>query len=198
MLADAPHNSDYLIRQVATGDEPAFRKLFYLHWDNIYSVAFTFTRSQVIAEEIVQDVFLKIWLKREQLTAVDNFDNYLFIIARNHIYNQLRKKAGAVPLPEQEEHHEYHASPEQALLLKETARIVREAVQQLPQQQRLVFELSRNEGLDYASIAHRLGVSRLTVKSHMNKALHAIRAYLSRHNAQSLEILVLFLAGLAC
>lgn len=194
MLADASHNSDCLLRQVATGDEAAFRKLFYLHWDNVYSVAFTLTRSQVIAEEIVQDVFLKIWLKREQLTAVGNFDNYLFIIARNHIYNQLRKKAGAAPLPEQEEDH----SPEQVLLLKETGQIVQEAVQQLPQQQRMVFELSRNEGLDHASIAHRLGVSRLTVKSHMNKALHAIRSHLSRHNIQFLEILVPCLAGLFC
>ncbi|MBE7170860.1 MAG: RNA polymerase sigma-70 factor [Williamsia sp.] len=193
MLANTSYNSNYLVRQVATGDEDAFRQLFYLYWDNIYSVAFTFIRSQVVAEELVQDIFLKVWIKREQLLSVDNFDNYLFIIARNHIYNELRKKTGTQPLPAETENN---LSPDQQLLLKETGQIIDEAVKQLPPQQRTVFELSRYEGLDQASIASRMGVSRLTVKSHMNKALHFIRAYLSRHNILLPEILLPFVACL--
>ena len=193
MLANASHNSDHLISQVAAGDETAFRRLFHLYWDNIYSVAFTFLKSQVVAEEIVQDVFLKIWLKRAQLPAVENFDNYLFVIARNHIYNELRKKTGNRMVEE-----ENSSSPEQQLLLKETGQLIDEAVRQLPRQQRTVFELSRNGGLDHASIASHMGVSRLTVKSHMTKALHSIRTYLSRHNILPLEILLPFLAGLFC
>ena len=194
MLANASYNSDHLISQVAAGDETAFRRLFHIYWDNIYSVAFTFLKSQVVAEEIVQDIFLKIWLKRAQLPAVENFDNYLFIIARNHIYNELRRKTGNRMVEEEEN----SSSPEQQLLLKETGRLIDEAVRQLPRQQRTVYELSRNGGLDHASIASHMGVSRLTVKSHMTKALHSIRTYLSRHNILPLEILLPFLAGLFC
>lgn len=184
MVAYSPYEKEHLITLVAEGDVTAFNTLFRLYWDTIYSVAFSLTKSKVIAEEIVQDVFLKVWLKREALTTVKNFDNYLFIIARNHIYNQLRSKA--VQFTEAEV--EVSETPEKQLYLKETLHIITEAVKQLPRQQRIIFELSRNEGLDHATIANRLKLSRLTVKTHMNKALHAIRTHLSRYN-----LFVLFL-----
>ena len=180
LLANASYDSSQLVPLVAAGDETAFRRLFHLYWDNVYSVAFVFTHSQVVAEEIVQDVFLKIWLKRDRLAGVGNFDNFLFVVARNHIYNELRRKTGCTTPPSDVE--DSSNSPEEQLLFKETTRLVADAVQALPRQQRLVFEMSRNEGLDYTSIARRMGISKLTVKSHMKQALHTIRGYLSRHN----------------
>lgn len=185
MLAYSSYDKEHLVSLVAGGDVNAFNELFRLYWDTIYSIAFSITKSKVVAEEIVQDVFLKIWLRREQLADVKNFDNYLFIIARNHIYNQLRVKAVQFT----EENTEVWETPEKQLYLKETVQIVTEAVQRLPKQQRTIFELSRNEGLDHAAIANRLKLSRLTVKTHMNKALHSIRGYLSRHNIISLLLL---------
>lgn len=187
MLAYSSYDKDHLVSLVAGGDVNAFNELFRLYWDNIYSVAFSITKSKVVAEEIVQDVFLKIWLKRDQLSAVKNFDNYLFIIARNHIYNQLRAKAVEFTSVETE----VTETPEKQLYLKETVQIITEAVKRLPKQQRVIFELSRNEGLDHAAIASRLKLSRLTVKTHMNKALHSIRGYLSRHNIIFLLLLPL-------
>lgn len=187
MLAYSSYDKAYLVTLVAAGDVNAFNELFRLYWDNIYSIAFSITKSKVVAEEIVQDVFLKVWLKREQLAEVKNFDNYLFIIARNHIYNQLRTKA----VQFSETDVEVSETPEKQLYLKETVQIITEAVKRLPKQQRVIFELSRNEGLDHAAIANRLKLSRLTVKTHMNKALHSIRGYLSRHNIISLLLLSL-------
>ncbi|MCS3794818.1 RNA polymerase sigma factor [Niastella sp. OAS944] len=189
MLAYSSYDKAYLVTLVAAGDVNAFNELFRLYWDNIYSIAFSITRSKVVAEEIVQDVFLKVWLKREQLAEVKNFDNYLFIIARNHIYNQLRAKA----VQFSETDVEVSETPEKQLYLKETVQIITEAVKRLPKQQRVIFELSRNEGLDHAAIANRLKLSRLTVKTHMNKALHSIRGYLSRHNIMFLLFLCLLL-----
>src|SRR5262249_5656340 len=78
------YNEISLLSAVAKGDESAFRQLFDQYWDNIYGVAFTFTKSPVIAEEMAQDVFVKIWLKRAELPQVKKFGDYLFIIARNH------------------------------------------------------------------------------------------------------------------
>jgi len=79
------YNEPALLLKIAEGDESAFRKLFEHYWDNIYSVALAFTKSPVIAEEMVQDVFVKIWTKRQYLPEVQKFSDYLFIIARNHI-----------------------------------------------------------------------------------------------------------------
>lgn len=173
-----------LIIRVSQGDEKAFRQLFNRYWDNVYSVAFAFTKSSVFSEEIVQDVFLKIWLKREHLASVTKFNAYLFTVAKNHIYNELRKKTAEQPFVEHLNQHflESSALPEQQLLVKETKQLINKAVRQLPGQQQAVYELSRNEGLDHAAIAERLSISKLTVKSHMTKALRFIRHYLQVHD----------------
>lgn len=168
---------------MSEGDEKAFRRLFDHYWDKIYSVAFTLTKSSVFSEEIVQDVFLKIWLRREQLSAVEKFDGFLFTVARNHIFNELRKKTTEQPFVEQLEQYfvESTALPEQMMLVKETKQLIEQAIKQLPEQQRAVYELSRNEGFDYNTIAEQLGISRSTVKNHMTRALQFLRQYLQEH-----------------
>lgn len=183
--ATSLHNERDLLLKVAEGNENAFRQLFDHYSDNIYSVALVLAKSSVMAEEIVQDVFLKIWMKREQLPSIEKFDGYLFMTARNHIYNELRRKTLEQPFAEHLEQHfqESSALPEEQLLLKETKHLIQKAVAQLPTQQRSVYELSRNDGLDHAQIAEKLGISKLTVKSHMTKALQFIRQYLKEHHA---------------
>ncbi len=179
-------NENELLLLVAEGDERAFRQLFDHYWNKIYSVTLTLTKSAALSEEIVQDVFLKIWLKREQLPSVEKFDAFLFTVARNHIYNELRRKTMEQPFVEHLEQHflESSALPEQVMLVKETKLLIDKAVQQLPEQQRAVFELSRNEGLDYNAIAEQLGISRSTVKNHMTKALQFLRQYLNTHRGE--------------
>lgn len=195
MSATTLHNERELLLAMAKGDEKAFRQLFHHYWRHIYSVAFAFTKSIVLSEEIVQDVFLKVWLKRELLTPVKNFKGYLFTVARNHIYNELRKKSCEQAFAEHLEECfiEISSLPEQQLLLKETQSLVDEAVAHLPVQQRTVYELSRKEGLDHSQIADKLGISKLTVKSHMNKALHVIRRAYQSSTGELLFILFILL-----
>ncbi len=186
MFAASLDNENELLLLVSKGDETAFRQLFDHYWDKIYSVALTLTKSSALSEEIAQDVFLKIWFKREQLSSVEKFDGYLFTVARNHIYNELRKKTMEQPFVEQLEQHflESSALPEQMMLLKETKQLIDKAVELLPDQQRAVYEMSRNEGLDYTAIAGQLGISRSTVKNHMTRALQFLRQYLSEHRSE--------------
>jgi RNA polymerase sigma-70 factor (family 1) len=188
------YNERELIMQVSEGNQKAFRQLFDHHWDNIFSVALAFTKSTELSEELVQDVFLKIWLKRAILPSIEKFDAYLFIIARNHIYNELRKKIVHQPFVEQLQQcfQESSALPEQQLLLKETKQLIDKAVTKLPTQQRTVFELSRNEGLDNNKIAEKLGISKLTVKSHMTKALKFIRSYYQMNTEGLLLVIIIF------
>lgn len=188
-------NENLLLLETAEGNEKAFRCLFDHYWRKIYSVAFVLTKSSILSEEIVQDVFLKIWLKREQLPSIQKFDSFLFTIARNHIYNMLRNKTTELPFIEQLEQCFVETSglPEQELFLKETKQMIMKAVEQLPPQQRTVFELSRNDGLDHAKIAERLAISKLTVKSHMTKALQSIRTYLQGHQDGLLLVLIISL-----
>ncbi|MBS1665583.1 MAG: RNA polymerase sigma-70 factor [Bacteroidetes bacterium] len=173
-------NQTELLSRIAEGDEKAFRRLFDHYWDRVYLVAFTLTKSAELSKEMAQDIFLKIWQKREQLPGVLQFESWLFITARNHILNQLRKKSHDKEFTDHLEAHFSGSSvtPEQELLLKETQQLVAMAIRQMPQRQREVYTLSRKEGLDTAAIGRRLGISRLTVKSHLTKALQHIREYI--------------------
>ena len=181
-----------LINGVATGSEKAFRLLFQQYSHQIYSVALTMTKSIPLSEEVVQDVFLKIWLKRESLPGIENFNAYLFTIARNHIYNVLRSKATEPAFVEQLEQLccSEGVMPDEVFHAKETEQLLEKAVSQLPKQQQNVYRLSRQEGYDYNKIAASLGISRSTVKNHMTAALHHVRRYL---HAQHGELILLAL-----
>jgi len=187
-----------LLSAVAKGDESAFRQLFEQHWDNIYGVAFAFTKSPVIAEEMAQDVFVKIWLKREDLPQVKKFSDYLFIIARNHIFSALRKKLHEQPFSDHLLNYFQDTSntPDSQLLFRETEQLLQKAIEQLSPQQHLIYCLSREQGLNQEEIAAKLDISKNTVKSHMSKALQFIRNYLQMHaEVEAFTVLYLIITG---
>ena len=174
-----------IIESIVGGDELSFRTFFDYYWDTIYSVAFTFTKSESLSEEIVQEVFVKVWLKREQLALVTDMDAWLFIIARNHILNVLQKKVKEEAFLKNLEGYFsiINGSPEDLLFKKEAEALVNSAVTQLPKQQQLIYTLSRIAGLSQEEIAAKLNISKNTVKSHMNKALNAIRIHIESNSA---------------
>ena len=183
-----------IFKKVAEGDEAAFRILFDQYWDTVYGVALALTKSTGMAEEMAQDVFVKLWLKREKLAGVENFEGYLFTIARNHIFNAFRKKIKTAAFTEHLLDYAQDTiattdTPDRHLLCNELERQVASAVEHLSQQQRTIYSLSRYHGLSQEEIAATLHISRHTVKSHMNKALHVIRDYLRHYSI--LELLLL-------
>jgi len=195
MAPSLPFDEKTLLSQVAEGDEKAFRILFDRYWDNIYGVAFAFTKSSQIAEEMVQDIFLKIWTKKHLLNSIQKFDAYLFRVAKNHIYNELRKKIKEEPFTENVINYfrEIRDTPEQQMIYKESQRLVKQAIENLSSQQKLIYQLSREQGMSQEEIAEKLQISKNTVKSHMNKALQSIRHYLLQYSDSNIFIFLIII-----
>ncbi|BAV07361.1 RNA polymerase sigma-70 factor, ECF subfamily [Filimonas lacunae] len=191
------HNSE-LLERVAAGDNAAFTELFNQYWDNIYSVALVLTKSEAMAEDVVQEIFLKIWNKRQELTAVTRFDNYLFILARNHIFSDFKKLRIRKEHAERLQHYfsGYEFTPEDQLMEKEVSAILEAAVAGLSAQQQQVYRLNREQGLTYEQIAEELGISVHTVRNHMVRALKHIREYLLPYNTNLIWLAALLRAFL--
>lgn len=185
------HNENELLSRIAAGDGMAFEQLFDAYWEGIYQVAFTLTKSRELSRDMVQEVFLKLWLVREELPAKDNFTGFLFIVARNHIYDEIRRKINDRPFTEQLQawFAESPLGADQRVLYNESQALLRKAIDQLPEQQRQVYLLTRESGWTQDEIARHLQVSKSTVKTHMSRALTAIREFLTAH-AQGLLLIM--------
>jgi RNA polymerase sigma-70 factor (family 1) len=174
-------NEHKLLLQIAQNDGVAFKLIFDHYWDRIYSMALTYLKSPLYAEDAVQEVFVKLWNNRQQLPAVRKFDSYLFIVARNEIISTLRKKIVHAPFYEylSDELTEQVLAPDQQLDLKEFQTLIDEAIERLPVQQQRVYRMSRQEGMSQEQISQELDISISTIKGHMTKALQSIRTQLS-------------------
>ena len=94
------YTENELLRLIAEGDKNAFTQIYNNYRNKIYSIAFDLTESTAVAEEIVQDVFLKIWVKRDSLNEVEHFRAYLFTITRNYVFTALKRIARKVLIDE--------------------------------------------------------------------------------------------------
>jgi RNA polymerase sigma-70 factor (family 1) len=179
---DDSYNEYDLLRQLATGSEYAFTRLFEQYRGAIYSVALKFLRSPVFAEEIVQDVFLKVWHKREDMALVKRLDAYLFIMARNFIFHRMKKMSyEAVDEISNLQQQSSDDNTEYLVRQHECQQLLQEAINNLPAQQREVYQLAKQDGLSHEFIAQKMNLSRHTVKKHMAMALRVIRKHLEGH-----------------
>jgi RNA polymerase sigma-70 factor (family 1) len=168
-----------LLRLTGMGDELAFTRLFELHRDRIYTIALKFTRSNIIAEEIVQDVFLKIWQRRDKLDLIQNFSAYLFAMTRNDVYKVLKEIAGnyKTTLLTDEDSSLAGAYTADLVIAKEYDQVLQNAIDRLPSQQRRVYHLIKDQGLKRGEVADQLQIQPETVKFHLTQAMKNIRAF---------------------
>ena len=169
-----------LMLAVAAGDSKSFRTLVDIFWSRVYGNTLTLVKSPQIAEEITQDIFLKIWQQKERLSEVQSFKHYIYVVGRNQVISQLRKKI-AGKLEEPADVLEDRLKPDAQLEYKETYQLIMEGIARLTPQQQLVFKMSRLEGLSYEEIGRRTGLSKNTVKGHMVLALNILRIYFRDH-----------------
>lgn len=167
-----------IIHRISEGDPRAFRELFDHYAPKVNGFAVKITRSETIAEEVVQDVFMKIWQNRNGLRAVEYFPAYLFAITKNVSLNILKRLAAEERANKSYiEGHANHTDAEETVAYGEYRHILKQAIDGLPPQQKLVYSLCYDEGLKYEEVAQRLHISRFTVKTHMQHALRTIKSH---------------------
>lgn len=173
-----------LLRMISSRDEIAFRVFFDRYRKLVFNYANYWIRSKELAEEIMLDVFLKIW-QLESPEEIINAEYFLRAVTKNMVISALRRKTLTIVAAADlaEEVVSYQDSPEEIALQKEAGNMLAEAVNQLPAQQRKVYELCRVEGLKYSQAAEKLALSPLTVKTHMQQALRFLRKYIDMHQA---------------
>ncbi len=182
-------NEKELLLQMSEGDEEAFRTLYNLYRGRIYTVGYNLLNSNELAEELVQDVFLRIWIKRTDLVKVDYFTPYLYTMARNHAYSALRRVASRFLSVGEAEDAIPDNTTDETILGKDYRAILQQAVRRLPPQQAMVYQLSKEQHLKREEIAARMNISPETVKTYLNHAMRSVRAYCSVHMEIDLIIL---------
>ena len=184
-----------LLHLISAGDESAFRQVYDQYRKRIYSYALNLTEDEDKAGDVVQEVFLKVWLNRDKLPNVSNFNAWIHAIARNYFFDAIKKlvKESAFLKNLTAAVDDSTNETENFILNKENEFLLQQAVEKLPPQQKLIFEL-RGQGLKQDEIAEKLNISKNTVKAHLARALSSIKNYLSNHTDASLTILIILLS----
>lgn len=186
----ALNEKEYFLR-ISGGDESAFSEIFYHYVPRLYSFIRKMTRSAETAEEIVQDVFLSLWNNRVMLTEIENPCAYIFTMATNKTFNYLKSKAIRDKYLHslQQKNAESDNHTLEAIDFHESQQLIHKLVDQLPSQKKIIYKLTRDEGMTHDEVAVQLGISKNTVKNHLVETLKYLKKYLQKYK----EVSVLFL-----
>ncbi len=175
-------NETELFRQLADGDERAYEQIYHHYNKRLSLFVLKIVRDPLLAQELLQDIFVQLWMSRALLTEVKYPSAYLFSMANNKTRDYLRKMASDARLLDRLalRSTELSNETEELVNFRESAAIVEAAVLELPEQRRMIYELSRKQGLSHDQIAAQLGVSRQTVKNNLVQALKHIRTFMEQ------------------
>lgn len=187
---------EYCLLKIKEGDEHFFNLLFGKYRNQLFGYLYKVTKSKELAEEIVLDVFLKLWHGREAVTEIQNFEAFIYKVAHNKAIDFFRaaKRSQVLQQALWEAITEAPAADtaDNQLIFKNTDALIKEAINQLSPQRKKVFELRHYEDLSYAEIAATLNLSSNTVRNHLAASLQFIRDYLEKNNALVLLLAIYF------
>lgn len=178
------HTEKELLAQVSAGDEKAFKDLFARYYEQLYHYIFGFIKSKQVTEELVMDVFLKIWLGRDLITQIEKFDAFLFRVAHNKSIDFLRSVARDPKFKDllwENIQLANNVQSDSSILIQEYEIKLREAVSLLSPQRKKVYQLSREQDMTHDQIAAQLNLSKSTINNHIVEAQRFIRTYLSKN-----------------
>ena len=177
--------------RVALGDQQAFALFFNHHWPQVYGTGLRLTKSSELAQDLAQDIFIKLWENRHRLTEVKEEDSYVYLLSRNFIFDFLRKKV--FDTENIEILIDYFVdgtiSPHEKLEYNELENTLKSAIDQLPGKVKDVFVLSRVDGLTHEQIAKQLNISVASSKTYVVRALQDIRKFMALHTDNTAIVL---------
>lgn len=184
-----------VIVNLKNGNEEAFEALFWEYNTHIYHFVYSLLYDKSMAEDLTQNVFLKIWERREHIDVEQSFDSYLFTIARHLVYKETEKRLLSESLTEalQKQLSDGDTLMEDKIDAESLREYIDSLIEELPPARREIFRLSRKEHLSYKEIALRLSISEKTVDTQLNRALRYMRERLS--SDYMLAVFILFLAS---
>jgi len=162
-------------------DEAAFRQFYTDNVFRLFQFAFTFVQNREQSEEIVNDVFLKLWQNRSRINQIDNISVYLYVAVKNTAANYLRQQKGKerVDMENHVVHHFYLSpDPEQLLITDELRKRIAASIDELPGRCKLIFKLVKEDGLSASEVADILDISYKTVTTQLSIALKKLEAAL--------------------
>ncbi len=185
-----------LIDRLKQSDKEAYLALYDKYHLLVYNWSLKLVKSPQLAEDIVQEVFLKIWQIRERLNPQQSFPAFIYRVSRNKAFTLLKKISTDAKLNLEVMTHlgSTVENTENKLLWKQYEELLNNAVGQLPQQRQKVFKLCRQEGKTYDEVALELGISRNTVKDHMVSAVKNIKEYFYQYGEISFIFILLLSA----
>lgn len=167
-----------LVSKVIQDDKVAFQQLFNKYAERIYYFSMRYVKNREEAEEIAQEVFVRVWLRRFDLKEDLSFSSYIFMIAKNALIDLIRKKQKETDFYKNNPPsiEMYSAPSDDSMEYNELAAIIDRSIDDLPQKRKQIYLLSRDEGLTYKQISEKLNISIKTVETHMRLALQQLKS----------------------
>lgn len=180
MPIDSLFQEKELFARIAEGEEAAFRTCFEQWHNNLYAASLQYLKLHEAAEDVVQQVYIRLWEKRAMLKTIEKPRDYLFIMCRNECLNVLRRLASHPGYTELmgELFEPLASGPDGQLITKELREQLEEVIASLPDQQRKVWRLVREEGLSYKAAAAEMDLTPITVKAYLARATKKIASQL--------------------
>ncbi len=168
---------------MADDDSAAFKRFFDLYYSRLYRLAFYYVKSDVLSEELVSDVFMKIWNCRKRLPEIAQPDFYFFQSVKNQAITYLTRENKLNHTDYQPYKSSYieYSQPENLLIARELAAKIEEAISQLPTKCEMIFRMVREEGMRYQEVAQLLDIAPKTVENQMRIALHKLKVVLEEY-----------------
>lgn len=188
-------NEKELLEAIANGNEIAFKTIYDAYFKKLSAYLYKLCKSNDATEEMVNDVFLKIWKNKSSLSHIESFEAYLFTMARNKAIDYLRKLAKDTNLITeltaqiQESHNEIEEKFDATALQK----LIEQSLTQLSDQKRKIFKMSKEEGYSYDEIAAEMQLSKSTIKNHLSETLKHLKKQVDPESGRSFLLLVMLI-----